>query len=371
MDRLIRQPCAMPFLIPVDFNNTEYYENVSNPISLNQIMENILLNKYSRLTQWKNDMYLIAKNATSFNGKNSFYSIMGNRLIELFDKEYNNIIKNTKDYWFENFDKFYKKMNDIDKVIPDVFKYTFLMEKLIIKATNEEHLERSNDYKICNPNFTSNVKKNITNYLTPFLPVNKEETSNVTTENQDDPNDITQLLYNPIYYDDELDKYSDIFGNYYKKKNMFVIDFKDSILQNVSTKIEQITRTKSEIGVKKQRGRPRSNKNGPPIQRKQKQTKPKICDDIPIEHNESDDSQEFYNSITEHDINIFISASSILDTQQDAIKMARIIKKYHPKIDLSDNVPAIDLHQLGKRTIYQLIKYTQKRFDEIKMDYPS
>ena len=27
MDRLIRQPCAMPFLIPVDFNNTEYYEN--------------------------------------------------------------------------------------------------------------------------------------------------------------------------------------------------------------------------------------------------------------------------------------------------------------------------------------------------------
>ena len=51
--------------------------------------------------------------------------------------------------------------------------------------------------------------------------------------------------------------------------------------------------------------------------------------------------------------------------------MARIIKKYHPKIDLSDNVPAIDLHQLGKRTIYQLIKYTQKRFDEIKMDYPS
>lgn len=409
MDRLINCPCAKPFLMPVNVKNKEYYENISCPISLNQIMEKILLNRYEKLSQWKNDMYLIAKNACSYNGKNSYFAIMANRLVELFDKEYENILKNSEKYWLESFELLNRKMMNMYNFIPEPIKKASFLEKLILQNSNKKPKHNSNNTDNSNPTFHDNIKIIKYDEYEPFCPV-PNDIVQVETVEEELIEELDDLFYKPIYYDEGINKYSKTFGDSSEAEPMFIVDFRDEIQMNCvpkKTDVDPKPRVENEtenVPIDKKprnhRVQPKSNKNDSLRQQIQKQSKnisndtgddtppkpippppspppppppppsppPPLPSPPPAEPNEPPKSN---NDISEHDMLLFITACSMLDTRYDAIKMARIINSHQPDIDLSDCTPAIDLRHLNKDTLFHLIKYTKKQLKLNGNEYPS
>ncbi|OHS93519.1 Bromodomain containing protein [Tritrichomonas foetus] len=87
MEKLMRYPCAKPFIDPVDdkeegFEN--YYKKIKDPIDLGQIQAKLLTNEYTGFSEVKHDISIIVKNTERFWSRNDIRTAMAREMQERF-----------------------------------------------------------------------------------------------------------------------------------------------------------------------------------------------------------------------------------------------------------------------------------------------
>lgn len=73
----------------------------------------------------------------------------------------------------------------------------------------------------------------------------------------------------------------------------------------------------------------------------------------------------------ESELSNFISATTFLNTPQDLRKMASILKRHNPEIDLEKQKFCVDVNVLSTLALTELRDYATKRLADLKIPYPS
>lgn len=98
-EKISAMPIASPFLKPVNTDEVpEYLKIIKKPCDLGLVMDRLEKNEYSNVDEWKNDMNLIWKNATTFN-KDGCINQMASELNRVFKERVAEIPKNENDEW--------------------------------------------------------------------------------------------------------------------------------------------------------------------------------------------------------------------------------------------------------------------------------
>lgn len=92
-------PIASPFLEPVNTADVPgYLKVIKKPCDLGTVMSKLKKNEYTNVDEWKNDMNLIWKNATTFN-KEGCINQMASELARVFKEYVTEIPRNENDEW--------------------------------------------------------------------------------------------------------------------------------------------------------------------------------------------------------------------------------------------------------------------------------
>ena len=374
MDRVIQHPCATPFLYPVSEKFREYYEYVRCPIDLSTIRTNLLLNKYSKLNEWRQKLLLIASNTAEFYGKGSFSAILANCLVEVFNKEYDKVFSHSTKKWKEKFDHLNLKFEKI------LEKHPFQCSKIMTDSLRSIRpapfsLDPSVNYQ------NNSISKPINIYQFSFDPFQPTFLSQPTIEDskqeKEEQINISLYIYQPLYYNERLFKYNRLLdGPQHEEEEPekeepefqeLDDDFQDDIppsppspeTVNPNVKLRRPKNNKSVVSQKRQKRKYTSKKDYEYYFTSSSEEEP------------SDSPIEFTQTIEPHDYQLFMYAASMLETQRDAISMAKIIQENEEDIDLSDTTPIVNLKMLKEQTIISLINFTKKRFRELGFVYPT
>jgi len=121
MDIIMKMPCSIPFLEPVDSSSEfapNYYQKIRRPMDLGTIHGKLLTKEYKNSNEWEHDVSLIWQNTERFFGKNAFISTLSTQFKKKFMKLINDPIPNTSKEWSAVAYELQKKLDKLIKEAP-------------------------------------------------------------------------------------------------------------------------------------------------------------------------------------------------------------------------------------------------------------
>lgn len=131
MDQLMKQPCADPFLDPVNASDAPtYYNIVKKPADLGTIRKKLADDEYQSLAAWSREMSLIWGNTEKFHGRDVPLYLMAMEIKRQFEKEYKKVKPLNMQKWANVVSELKDKMDDLLDNPPDpVTKFATISEK--------------------------------------------------------------------------------------------------------------------------------------------------------------------------------------------------------------------------------------------------
>ena len=102
--KLMKKPAARLFLKPIDVISsglTDYYSIISDPQDFSSIEQRLRQSEYRSIREWKRDMNLIWQNCYTYNGPDSYPSVLARYLQQKFEKELKTFSLLTNQGWLE------------------------------------------------------------------------------------------------------------------------------------------------------------------------------------------------------------------------------------------------------------------------------
>ena len=113
METLANYPCAKLFLYPVNSHSEgayDYYQIIKKPMDITSIINNLLNGRYKNFSDWKRDVYLILQNSKTYNGPDSYITILASQLIDHFDREFSSFYSYDSSIWKQEFQRISEKL---------------------------------------------------------------------------------------------------------------------------------------------------------------------------------------------------------------------------------------------------------------------
>jgi hypothetical protein len=89
LEAIIKHPISGMFLEPVDPEKDgclDYFDVIKNPMDLGTIKNKLMENVYKTVQEFKQDLYLIIRNAKTYHGKESYIAVAANELERIISK---------------------------------------------------------------------------------------------------------------------------------------------------------------------------------------------------------------------------------------------------------------------------------------------
>ena len=114
-------PISKFFLNPVDpiaDQAPDYFEKIKKPMDLSKVLKNLKSDSYNSISEWKEDMNLIWKNAMHYNPKETLLYSIAKELSETFKDLSDDICISENEIWWNHIVKMNKKLQDYMETKP-------------------------------------------------------------------------------------------------------------------------------------------------------------------------------------------------------------------------------------------------------------
>ena len=118
-------PISFFFLSPVDPERDgvpDYFDKIKKPMDLGKVMTRLEENYYPSVEEWKKDVNLIWKNATTYHPEQSYIYVVAKELFDAFRKLCENIPRTELEVWTCKVRKTHQKLMKLIDAKPDLTK---------------------------------------------------------------------------------------------------------------------------------------------------------------------------------------------------------------------------------------------------------
>lgn len=122
-EKILQLPIAGSFSRPVDpelDGAPGYFDKIKRPMDLSLVLRKLRDGQYSTIEKWKEDMNLIWKNATTYNGANTPIHTVARELSEYFRRKCENIPKSEVELWTSRVNKRHATLVKLLEAKPDL-----------------------------------------------------------------------------------------------------------------------------------------------------------------------------------------------------------------------------------------------------------
>lgn len=119
--KLNKNPLTSCFREPVDTQKyPQYLRMIEKPMDLHTVSQKLKNNSYFKIDEWKDDIFLIWKNAQKFNDPNNLVYKISVTLQKKCERAFENIPKSNLDQWIRKMQKIQHKIGEVLTINPTI-----------------------------------------------------------------------------------------------------------------------------------------------------------------------------------------------------------------------------------------------------------